>query len=84
MFLDHYDETRRRAEWKLEVRQLNRPEAVKESQLEEDSLHRLDSSLKKNTAFVRKMKMFSAESAANLTKDAKSLNLTKYMEEVRI
>ena len=79
-FLDHYDETRKRAEWKLELRKSNRDTTP----LEEDALHRLDSSLKKNTAFVRKIRQsFNADSAAGLTKDAKSLNLTKYMGEVR-
>ena len=78
-FLDHYDETRKRAEWKLELRKSNRDT----NPLEEDALHRLDSSLKKNTAFVRKIRQsFNADSAAGLTKDAKSLNLTKYMGEV--
>lgn len=43
---------------------------------------KLDSSLKKNTAFVKKLKQFTAAQIDSLLKDIKDLNLTKYISEV--
>ncbi|XP_055634093.1 regulator of nonsense transcripts 2 [Toxorhynchites rutilus septentrionalis] len=41
-----------------------------------------DSSLKKNTAFVKKLKQFTASQLDGLLKDMATLNLTKYISEV--
>lgn len=41
-----------------------------------------DSSLKKNTAFVKKLKQFTASQLDGLLKDMAGLNLTKYISEV--
>ncbi|KAG8238801.1 hypothetical protein J437_LFUL018531 [Ladona fulva] len=49
---------------------------------DEKHLRNLDSSLKKNTAFVRKMKTFSASQAESLIKDMTALNLSKYISEI--
>lgn len=43
---------------------------------------KLDSSLKKNTAFVKKLKQFTAAQIDSLLKDIRELNLTKYISEV--
>lgn len=43
---------------------------------------KLDSSLKKNTAFVKKLKQFTAAQIDTLLKDIRELNLTKYISEV--
>lgn len=43
---------------------------------------KLDSSLKKNTAFVKKLKQFTAAQLDSLLKDMSSLNLSKYISEV--
>lgn len=48
----------------------------------EEYFARLDSSLKKNTAFVKKLKQFTASQLDALLKDMASLNLTKYVSEV--
>lgn len=48
----------------------------------EDHFSRLDSSLKKNTAFVKKLKQFTANQLDALLKDMISLNLTKYISEI--
>lgn len=48
----------------------------------EDYFSRLDSSLKKNTAFVKKLKQFTANQLDVLLKDMSSLNLTKYISEI--
>lgn len=43
---------------------------------------KLDSSLKKNTAFVKKLKQFTATQLDALLKDMQTLNLTKYISEI--
>lgn len=43
---------------------------------------KLDSGLKKNTTFVKKLKSFSATQLDTLLKDFSTLNLTKYISEV--
>lgn len=48
----------------------------------EDYFTKLDSSLKKNTAFVKKLKQFTATQLDSLLKDIQGLNLTKYISEV--
>jgi regulator of nonsense transcripts 2 len=50
--------------------------------LDDSFFHKLDSSLKKNTAFVRKMKSFSEVQKDAIMKEMNSLNLTKYIGEV--
>jgi regulator of nonsense transcripts 2 len=48
----------------------------------ENHFSKLDSGLKKNTTFVKKLKTFSATQMDALLKDFSSLNLTKYISEV--
>lgn len=48
----------------------------------EDYFSKLDSSLKKNTAFVKKLKQFTSAQLDTLIKDANSLNLNKYISEI--
>lgn len=49
---------------------------------EEAYFSRLDSSIKKNTAFVRKLKNFTEAQKESILKDIQALNLTKYISEV--
>lgn len=42
----------------------------------------MDSSIKKNTAFVRKLKNFTEAQKESILKDINTLNLTKYISEV--
>lgn len=48
----------------------------------EDHFTKLDSSLKKNTAFVKKLKQFTSAQLDVLIKDANILNLNKYISEI--
>lgn len=48
----------------------------------DSSFSKLDSSLKKNTAFVKKIKNFSAAQVDSYVKDMSSLNLSKYISEI--
>lgn len=48
----------------------------------EEYFARLDSSLKKNTAFVKRLKQFTASQLDGFLKDMSGLNLTKYISEV--
>lgn len=49
---------------------------------DESEISKRDSSLKKNTAFIRKLKNFPPPQLDQLLKDMNSLNLTKYLSEV--
>ncbi|XP_057375556.1 regulator of nonsense transcripts 2-like [Daphnia carinata] len=49
---------------------------------EESYFSKLDSSIKKNTAFVRKLKNFTEAQKESILKDINTLNLTKYISEV--
>lgn len=48
----------------------------------ENHFSKLESGLKKNTTFVKKLKTFSASQIDTLLKDFSTLNLTKYISEV--
>nr|CAD7440943.1 unnamed protein product [Timema bartmani] len=61
------------------LREIN--QTVAASRPDESYFTKLDSSLKKNTAFVRKLKMFTASQLDSLLKDMSTLNLTKYISE---
>lgn len=49
---------------------------------QEEYFTKLDSSLKKNTAFVKKVRQFTASQLDTLLKDIAGLNLTKYISEI--
>ena len=49
---------------------------------DDKQFYKLDSSLKKNTAFIKKCKTFSDGQKAALSKEMAGLNLTKYIGEV--
>jgi regulator of nonsense transcripts 2 len=74
----YVDELKERISQKQELREknLNR-------QVPDDSFFfKLDSSLKKNTAFVKKLKQFTSAQLDSLLKDMSGLNLSKYISEV--
>lgn len=74
----YIDDLNERIKLKSELREKN-----VNRQLPQDSYFaKLDSSLKKNTAFVKKLKQFTAAQLDSLLKDMSSLNLTKYISEV--
>ena len=56
--------------------------AAVQNRPEESYFSRLDSSIKKNTAFVRKLKNFTEAQKESILKDIQVLNLTKYISEV--
>ncbi|XP_063230825.1 regulator of nonsense transcripts 2-like [Bacillus rossius redtenbacheri] len=62
------------------LRQLN--QNVANLRPDDSYFSKLDSSLKKNTSFVRKLKMFAASQLEPLLRDMATLNLTKYVSEV--
>ena len=78
--LDEFlSELSQRRAWKSELRKCNVNVA---NRPEESDLHKLDSSLKKNTAFVRKVKNFTEAQRDSILKEMTALNLTKYIGEV--
>lgn len=74
----YVDELTERIRQKQELRDKNT-----NRQVPDDSFFfKLDSSLKKNTAFVKKLKQFTAAQLESLLKDMSGLNLSKYISEV--
>lgn len=68
-----------RCTWKQEQRVLN--QAAHENRPEEGFFGRLDSSLKKNTAFVKKLRTLTEQQRDSVSSDFNSLNLSKYIGE---
>lgn len=67
---------------KIETKTSLRRENINCVRPSEEYFCKLDSSLKKNTAFVKKLKQFTAAQLDALIKDANSLNLNKYISEI--
>ncbi|XP_037077123.1 regulator of nonsense transcripts 2-like [Pollicipes pollicipes] len=79
-FLNSYIiETEERMATKAELREANLAAATERQEV---SFSALDSSLKKNTAFVRKLKTFTESQKDSVIKEMLALNLTKYISEV--
>ena len=74
-------DARARHDWKESLRSAN-VEAEANRSDDDKQFFKLDSSLKKNTAFIKKCKTFSEGQKAALTKEMSGLNLTKYIGEV--
>lgn len=80
VFLDLYiTETRERHHQKTELR--NKNLAAAGGRPEEAFFSKLDSNLRKNTAFVKKLKTITEAQRDSLMKDMSGLNLTKYISE---
>lgn len=75
---DFISETAARIALKTEMRRHNTSLTPKP----EEFFFKLDSNLKKNTAFVKKVKQFTATQLDSFLKDLDGLNLTKYISEV--
>lgn len=79
-FLDLYiAETRERHHQKTDLR--NKNLAAAGGRPEEAFFSKLDSNLRKNTAFVKKLKTITEAQRDSLMKDMSGLNLTKYISE---
>ncbi|XP_061195542.1 regulator of nonsense transcripts 2-like [Saccostrea echinata] len=76
---DYQQECLEKYETKRKLREQNQEAA--ENRPDESFFSRLDSSLKKNTAFVKKLKNLTESQKDSLTKDFKGLNLNKYIGE---
>ena len=70
---------KKRAQWRRDLRERN---VDIENRPDDDDLRKFDSSLKKNTAFVRKLKTYTESQKPSIEKDMGALNLTKYIGEV--
>ena len=65
---------------KLDTRQLN--QNVASQRPDEGFFRKLDSSLKKNTAFVKKLGKLTEQQRNSLVNEFESLNLTRYVQEI--
>ena len=80
--LDRYlSDVRKKIDWKEQLKKAN-IEASNNRSDDDRQFYKLDSSLKKNTAFIKKCKLFSDSQKASLIKEMSGLNLTKYIGEV--
>lgn len=77
-FQDYVNETEQRLAAKEEIRASN----VNVTRPPDSYFSKLDSSLKRNTTFVKKLRNFSAPQLDGFLKDMSNLNLTKYVSEV--
>ncbi|KAK7464560.1 hypothetical protein BaRGS_00037895 [Batillaria attramentaria] len=68
-----------KAKFKKELRETNLEAA--EHRPDDSFFSKLDSSLKKNTAFVKKLRLLTESQKDSLAKDFNGLNLSKYVEE---
>ncbi|KAF0308344.1 Regulator of nonsense transcripts 2 [Amphibalanus amphitrite] len=75
----YIDELEERMRIKAELREAN---SAATNERQEICFSALDSSLKKNTAFVRKLKSFTESQKESIIRDMLTLNLTKYVSEV--
>lgn len=78
LLTSHIQEVEERLAFKSDLRTANQnPQRPSES-----SFSKLDSSLKKNTTFVKKIRNFSGPQLDSYLKDMSGLNLSKYMSEI--
>ncbi len=77
-FEEYIKETEQRLSAKEEIRAAN----VNVTRPPDSHFSKLDSSLKRNTTFVKKLKTFSGNQLDVFMKDMVNLNLTKYISEV--
>lgn len=75
---EYVRETEQRLATKEEIRTAN----MNPTRPSDTSFSKLDSSLKRNTTFVKKLKNFSVTQLDTVLKDMANLNLTKYVSEV--
>ncbi|ESN94504.1 hypothetical protein HELRODRAFT_189416 [Helobdella robusta] len=74
------NESKERIEFKLKLREENLK--ALDERPDESFFKKLDSNLKKNTAFVKKLKTISEGQKDAIMKELKALNLTKYIGEI--
>lgn len=80
VILLYIQEVEERLNFKKELRISN--QQASNSRPSESHFTKLDSSLKKNTAFVKKIKNFSSSQVDTYIKDMSGLNLSKYISEI--
>ncbi|XP_020710978.2 regulator of nonsense transcripts 2 isoform X2 [Athalia rosae] len=78
VLLEYVSEAEKRFATKEEIRLAN----LNVTRPPDSYFSKLDSSLKKNTTFVKKLKNFCSPQVDTVLKDATNLNLTKYISEV--
>lgn len=79
--LDQYiDEAKAKIESRRRLRQLNLVDNIKYPS--ETELNALDSSIKRNSAFVKRLKVFTESQKEQILNDINRLNLTKFISEV--
>jgi regulator of nonsense transcripts 2 len=75
----YINERTERLKWKLELKHKN--QNAESLRLDENYLKKLDSSIKKVTSFIKKIKVLTESQKDALAKEMQQLNLTKYLSE---
>lgn len=75
-------EKEERLKFKIDLRSKNQAGNVDCLRLDDSVLKRLDSSIKKVTSFIKRLKTLTESQKDSLSKDLKQLNLSKYLSEV--
>lgn len=76
----YIEETRARFESRCRLREANSQDNIQYPS--EISLNKLDSSIKKNSAFVKKLRVFTESQKGQILSEIDKLNLTKFISEV--
>ena len=78
---NYIEEKNKRVKWKLELKIKNQglSEATRP---DENQMKKLDSSIKKVTAFIKRLKTLTESQKETLSKEMSQLNLSKYLSEV--
>lgn len=80
IIITYVQEVQERLNFKKELRTANQNAPT--TRPSDSHFSKLDSSLKKNTAFVKKIKNFSSSQVDTYLKDMSTLNLSKYISEI--
>lgn len=81
--LEHYiAEAQAKLAERCRLRELNLHENIDYTNDDLDGLEKLDSSIKKNSAFVKRLKVFSESQKGQILDEVGKLNLTKFISEV--
>ena len=78
---DYVEETRQRLAEVTSTREANTARVTEKREAFEENSAKLDSSLKKNSGFVKKLKTMTDAQKDGIFKEIKALNLTKYVGE---
>lgn len=82
VLIQYIKEREEKIKVKQELRARNQPGNVDSLRLSDERMQKLDSSIKKVTSYIKRLKTLTESQKDALAKDMQQLNLTKYLSEV--